>query len=286
MSKGPHTHPASGYEGSSIGREVISRSGTAQYRRRFPVDSPLARVLMLHGISEHSGRYEHVGATFAQAGFDVLTYDHYGHGRSGGERGYVPSFEVFLDDVEDNLTELRDAGDPVVLFAHSMGGLIATAYCVSDRPLPDVLLLSGPALGAEVPRWQELGAPLISRVKPKLFIKSEFDGSLLSSNPAVGRQYVNDPLRVAGATAGLGQALFDAMERTNANLERLSIPTLVQHGGADRIVPTHFTERLGELATVTRKVLPGLEHEIVNEDSWETTMRSYIAFAKGALGLA
>ncbi len=286
MSSGEHIHPASGYEGSSVGREVISRGGIEQYRRDFEVEHPIGRVLMLHGLAEHSGRYEHIGATFAEAGFSVLTYDHYGHGRSGGARGHVPSFETFLDDVEDNLCELRDTGDPVVLFAHSMGGLIATAYCVSGRPQPDVLLLSGPALGAEVPRWQEVSAPVVGKLAPKLFIKSSFDGSLLSTNPAVGVSYVNDPLRVAGATAGLGKALFDAMDETNAKLSNLSIPTLVQHGGADRIVPAEFSEPLAKLATVTRKVLPDLEHEILNEDSWKSSMDTYIAFAKGALGLA
>ena len=278
-------HPAAGYEGSSVGREVIARNGLAQYRREFIVENPSARVLMLHGIAEHSARYEHIGATFAEAGFSVLTYDHYGHGRSGGIRGHIPTFETFLDDVEDNLSELRDTGDPVILFAHSMGGLIATAYCVSDRPQPDVLLLSGPALGAEVPKWQSVGAPILGKIAPKLFVKNSFDGSLLSANPAVGEAYESDPLRVPGATAGLGHELFTAMERTNSRLSRISVPTLVQHGEADRIVPVHFSEPLGDLPTVTRKTLPGLEHEILNEDSWKSTMNTYIAFAKGALSL-
>lgn len=286
MSNGEHVHPMSGYEGRSIGREVISRSGIAQYRRNFEVDEPTAHVLMLHGIAEHSGRYEHVGATFAEAGFAVQTYDHYGHGRSGGVRGHVPSFDTFLDDVEDNLAELRDLGLPVILFAHSMGGLIATAYAVSNRPQPDVLLLSGPALGADVPKWQSVGAPIISRVAPKLFIKNEFDGSLLCANPAVWEQYEKDPLRVEGATSGLGNSLFEAMESTNKNLSNISVPTLVQHGEIDRIVPVHFSAPMGAIPAVTRKTLPGLEHEILNESSWKETMATYIAFAKGAIELA
>lgn len=286
MSSGDDVHPMSGYEGSSVGREVISRSGIAQYRRNFEVDNPTAHVLMLHGIAEHSGRYEHIGATFAEAGFAVQTYDHYGHGRSGGVRGHIPSFDTFLDDVEDNLAELAESGLPVILFAHSMGGLIATAYAVSDRPQPDVLLLSGPALGAEVPKWQSVGAPIIGRVAPKLFIKNEFDGSLLCANPAVWKQYEQDPLRVAGATAGLGLALFQAMEETNSKLSKISVPTLVLHGEKDRIVAVHFSEPMSAVPSVTRKTLPGLEHEILNESSWKETMATYIAFATGAIALA
>ena len=138
-------------------------------------------MLILHGISEHSGRYEHVGSTFAAAGFFARSYDHHGHGRSGGTRGHVDSFEVFLEDVEDNLIELRREGRPVALFGHSMGGLIALGYCLSGRPLPAVKLLSGPAIDAVTPRWQRVAAPLVGKVAPKLFIKSEFDGSLLST---------------------------------------------------------------------------------------------------------
>lgn len=277
--------PASLFAGASKGREVISRSGTEQFRRTFVAENPKARVLLLHGISEHSGRYEHIGVTLRDAGFSVLAYDHYGHGRSGGVRGHVPSFETFLDDVEDNLGELRDSGDPVVLFAHSMGGLIATAYCVSGRPLPDLLLLSGPALGAAIPQWKETGAPLIAKLAPKVFVKNKFDGGLLSSNPAVGTAYEQDPLRLPGATAGLGSELLAAMETTNARLSRLSIPTLVIHGEDDPIVPAHFSEPIGDQPMATRQVLPGLRHEILNEDSWESTMSTYINFANGALGL-
>ena len=278
--------PSSAHFGSSVGREVVSRSGTAQYRREFTAAKPKARVLLLHGVCEHSGRYEHVGSTLADAGYSVLAFDHYGHGRSGGVRGHVPSFDTFLDDVEDNLGELRDSGDPVVLMAHSLGGLIATSYCVSGRPLPDLLLLSGPALGASVPRWKELAAPILGRVAPKFFVKNEFDGSLLSTNPAVGVAYREDPLRVPGTTTGLGLEVLTAMETVNANLSKLSIPTLVIHGEKDRIVPVRFSEPFGALAVATRQVLTGLQHEILNEDSWRSTMSTYINFANGALGLS
>ncbi len=278
--------PSSQFAGSSETEEVTSRSGVAQFRRTWTAADTRANVLLLHGIAEHSGRYEHVGSTLASAGYSTRAFDHHGHGRSGGKRAHVPSFDTFLDDVEDNLSDLRALGKPVVLMAHSMGGLIAFNYCVTGRPLPDVLLLSGPALGAEVPTWQRVMAPVLGRLKPTLFIKNEFDGSLLSTDPDVGKSYIDDPLRIQGATAGLGHALFEAMKTANENLPNLSIPTMVFHGGGDRIVPPHFTEPIGELAVASRQVLPGLEHEVLNEPSWESTMNSFISFANGALGFS
>jgi alpha-beta hydrolase superfamily lysophospholipase len=126
-------------------------------------------------------------------------------------------------------------------------------------------------------------APIFGRLAPKLFIKSEFDGDLLSTDPDVGEKYINDPLRIKGATAGLGHGLFTAMKEANDRLDRLSVPTMVVHGVGDRIVPAHFTEPLGALPNATREALPGLEHEVLNEPSWETTLASMIDFANAAI---
>jgi len=275
--------PSTRFAGRSVGQEVASRRGVVQYRRTWAAENPRANVLLLHGIAEHSGRYEHVGATLAEAGYSVRSYDHHGHGRSGGKRGHVDSFEVFLDDVEDNLAELRSKELPVVLMAHSMGGLIAFNYAVSDRPQPDVVLLSGPALGADVPTWQRVAAPILGRLAPKLFITSQFDGALLSTDPDVGHVYANDPLRVKGATAGLGLALFKAMEVANQRLARLSVPTMVVHGAQDPIVPPHFTVPIGQLRSATRTELPGLMHEVLNEPNWPDTLQTLIDFADRTL---
>ena len=277
--------PSSQFTGASTARSSTNTHGVAQYRRTWSADTPKANVLLLHGIAEHSGRYEHVGATLAEAGYSVLAYDHHGHGQSGGKRGHVDSYDVFFDDIESALSELREHGLPVVLMAHSLGGLMSVAYCVSGRPLPDVLLLSGPAIGAEVPTWQRVAAPILGRIMPKLFIKSEFDGSLLSTDPDVGQVYVDDPLRVKGSTAGLGMHTFDAMKMANERLSTLSVPTMVVHGGDDPIVPPHYTVPIGALNVATRVELPGLKHEVLNEPNWRETLASLISFADEALEL-
>lgn len=275
--------PSSQFAGASTGSEATSRRGVSQYRRSWNADNPRAQVLLLHGIAEHSGRYEHIGATLAAEGFSVRAYDHHGHGRSGGKRGHVDSFDVFLEDVEDNLAEMRADGLPLVLMGHSMGGLIAVTYAVSGRPLPDVMLLSGPALGAVVPRWQRIAAPILGRLTPTFFIGSEFDGALLSTDPDVGTAYDNDPLRVPGATAALGYSLFSTMKEANQRLGRLSIPTMVVHGSVDPIVPPEFSVLIGDHPLGTRVELPGLKHEVLNEPNWLDTLHSLIAFTDDTL---
>src|SRR6185295_14484050 len=141
----------------SIVRHVAAADGTDLLVRHWPADEaeaggawagpPWAHVLLVHGLGEHSGRYEHVGDQLTGDGLDVTAYDHRGMGGSGGRRGDVDRWSRFHDDLAERLTDVRtDAAGrrPVVLYAHSLGGLIAAGYLLSDRPKPDLAVLSSP----------------------------------------------------------------------------------------------------------------------------------------------
>ncbi len=245
-----------------------TRDGLTQRRRHWAAADPKAAILLVHGIGEHSARYEHTGDALSDAGFDVLAYDQRGFGESGGLRAYVAEFSEFTEDVADLIAERRELGVPVVLMGHSLGGLIVATYLLGKDPQPDLAVLSAPALAAEIPRWQRIATPVLSRVMPRLHVKSEFEGSILSHDTAVQEAYDNDPLRVAGVTASLGGQIMRTMASTSERTEHISIPTYVFHGGEDALVPPAASEPLGRLANVTRKVWPGLRHECLNEPEW------------------
>ncbi|RMH87246.1 MAG: alpha/beta hydrolase [Actinomyces sp.] len=244
----------------------VTRDGLLQLRRRWrPATPARAAVLVLHGIAEHSGRYEHVGGRLAAHGFDVVAIDQRGYGRSGGRRGHVDSWDQFLDDVEDQMAQVRSLDLPVVLLGHSMGGLIATSYVTDERPAPDLLVLSGPALGADVPWHLRVAAPLLGTLWPTLVIRDEGDPSVLATDPAVGERFYADPLRVPYPTARLGRELLRAIAKARSRIDRVTMPTLVVHGGDDTLVPTEASAILEDLPNVTRRVYPGLRHEVFNE---------------------
>ena len=256
---------------------VGTRDGVSQLQRRWqPKGDATAAVVLVHGVAEHSGRYHHVGQFLAARGLDVLGFDLRGHGQTGGRRGHVDSFEQFYDDVEDLIIERRQTQLPTVLIGHSLGGLISSGYVVSDRPTPDLLVLSAPALGAKVPRWQRIAAPLLSNIAPTLFIKSDLGDHLLSRDPQVQQDYSNDELRVGGVTTRLGSELFSAMELTTAGLERITMPTYVLHGQEDKLVPPSFSEPLSALPNVTRREWPGLRHECLNEPEQAEVMTEMV----------
>ena len=247
---------------------VATRDGLQLQERRWPaVGEARGSVLLIHGLGEHSGRYERAGTILAATGLDVVGLDLRGFGGSGGRRGHVDSMETWLDDIQDRLEARRTetAGRPVVLMGHSMGGLVCLSYAESDRRQPDLLILSSPALAADLPAWKQSLAKVLGRVVPTISVKNGLDGEVLSRDPAVGVDYVADPLNVHSSTTGLARVLLDAQERAIRDVGRVRVPTLVTHGGDDRLVPTASSEILATVPGVERRVYPGLRHETLNE---------------------
>jgi alpha-beta hydrolase superfamily lysophospholipase len=244
-----------------------------------------AHLLLVHGIAEHAGRYGHVGTQLARAGITTHAYDQRGFGRSGGHRAYVDRWSQYHDDVEDRLVEVRSAaaGLPVVLYGHSMGGLIALGYALADPPraLPDLLVLSAPAIDAVVPTWKRRLADILAATVPRFAIANTFPKGALSSDPAVEAAYLADPVAVHRTTARLGVALFREQDRVKSALARggaLPVTTYVLHGADDPIVPEWASRSLEGRANVTRRVYEGLHHETHNEPSGVSVIDDTIAW--------
>ncbi|HEY7827606.1 MAG TPA: lysophospholipase [Candidatus Limnocylindrales bacterium] len=250
----------------STSSRISARDGESLAIRRWqPAGEARASILIVHGLGEHGGRYERTAGILAERGFDCWAADLRGFGASGGRRAYVERIDVWLDDLADELGLLIVMGRPVVLLAHSMGGLVACRYAETDRPQPDLLVLSAPALAGNIPAWQRALAPVMGRLLPNLAVKNAFDGSILSRDPAVGRDYLADPLNVHSTTARLGAAVLALEGPTLAELNRIRVPTLVIHGGADHLVPTRSSEAFNGRPGIERRVFDGLAHESFNE---------------------
>ena len=270
----------------SGGRVVLGRGGLELRTYLWPaVGVPRAHLLLVHGIAEHAGRYEHVGSQLARAGITTHAYDQRGFGASGGHRAYVDRWSQYHDDVEDRLAEVRTAagGLPVVLYGHSMGGLIALGYVLADppRPLPDLLVLSAPAIDAAVPGWKRRLAAVLGGTVPRFAIANTFPKGGLSSDPGVEAAYLADPLAVHRTTTRLGVSLFREQDRVKSKLADgapLPVTTYVLHGADDPIVPEWASRSLEGRANVTRRVYDGLHHETHNEPSGATVIADTIAW--------
>ena len=256
--------------------------------RRWPAAGERwAHALLVHGLAEHSGRYEHVGGWLADAGIEATGYDLRGFGASGGRRAWIDRWNRHHDDLEERLAEVRAAagGRPVAVYGHSLGALIAAGYAVADepRPMPDALILSAPAIGDSVPLWRRASAPVFARLAPKAEVRNPIGAENLSRDPTVAERYLADPLNYHRTTTRFGAGMFAEQARVNAALDRLAIPTLVYHGEDDRLVPTDVSRPFGDLPTVTRRTYRGLRHESHNEPEGEQVIADAVAWLRSVL---
>jgi acylglycerol lipase len=270
------------------GTAVPHTEGTlpsGQYWQAWTVEAPAGLVVLVHGLHEHGGRYRHVGQRLARSGYATFVVDHPGHGRSSGARGNIGSMAGTVDGVDQlaRLAAERHPGTPLFVYGHSMGGLIALTY-LTGAPDPRIrgAVISAPALDTGAATGaQRLVAPLLSRVLPNLGVLA-LDADAVSRDPEVVRAYRTDPLNHTGKVrARTGAEMMLATVAIPARLPRLTLPVLVLHGGADRLVPTAASEvvaaRAGS-ADVTRRVYDGLYHEPHNEPEQEQVLDDVVAW--------
>jgi len=236
-------------------------------------------VVIVHGYTEHGGRYAPLARILAARGSLVVAPDHVGHGLSGGDRGVMADFEAVVDDIHAVIEAYSGSLD-VVLIGHSMGGLLATRYAQRYPKRLAGLVLSAPAVGV---------APFLETVLAMPEIPEQgFDGSLLSRDPTVGEENAADPLVWHGPwrRATLEGALV-ANRAVDAGPGFGDLPLLYLHGTDDRIIAL-----AGALPVVERlagprsefHVLPEQRHEIFNEIGKEETFAIVAGFVERVAG--
>jgi len=120
-------------------------------RRWAPDGTVRGTVQLVHGLSEHAGRYERLARALTVQGLAVAALDQRGHGRTAestgpGGFGEGASSDAVLDDVRDLGQRLAadHPGVPAFLLGHSLGSAVALASAERDGAGLAGLVLSGP----------------------------------------------------------------------------------------------------------------------------------------------
>jgi len=250
---------------------------------------PRAALVVVHGLAEHSGRYERFGTDLAAYGYSTYVMDLRGHGLSDGRRGHVRRFDHFLQDLDRFRREIEGLvpiGTPMFLVGHSLGGLIALRYLeeYSATGLSGAVL-SAPWLSTAlpIPHWKVGLAQVLSSIAPALPFSAQIPPEYLSHDPEVVAAYRADALVHGRITPRLFAEISRAMGLVLQRVERISTPLLFMLPGADRLTATDRTRSLArsiQHVDVTVKLFPDGYHELFNELDRSlvlTELRSWLA---------
>jgi len=228
-------------------------------------------VVIVHGLGEHAGRYDHVAERLNSWGFAVRSYDQHGHGESDGKPGALPSDTFLLDNLAELLDTSRRRMDPrlpLVLMGHSLGGLVAARLVSLNLRQVDGLVLSSPALDAGMNAFQKLLVSVLPRLAPDLRVGNGLDAQYLSHDAGVVQAYRDDPMVHDRISARLARFIADAGPAVLASAPQWRVPTLLLYAGADHLVNPEGSRAFAAAAppgVVSAHCFEGLYHEIFNE---------------------
>jgi alpha-beta hydrolase superfamily lysophospholipase len=246
------------------------------HTRSWTIADPRYDILLVHGLGEHSGRWNHVAEYLNSRGANVYSYDVRGHGESGGDRVDLSHFvQLHRDISEMALRTAASTGRPWVLYGHSLGGLQCAGYLIDHtEPMPNVAVLSAPAMVTTrgIDRVLKVASSVLGRITPTTRVENKITAEQLSKDPAVGEAYFADPLVETKATVRFGKACFAEQDRLVGHAGEIDIPTLVIHGADDPLVEPQASASLATSPSVERKVYPGIRHELHNEPEAEQVL--------------
>ncbi len=200
------------------------------------------------------------------AGFDLR-----GHGKSGGPRGHIPSFEAYMDDIEGFQKQVEDrfTNIPHFLYGHSLGGILALNYVLRRKPDLKGVISTGAGLrtSLEEQTAKVTMARVLGTLIPNVAIPSGLEPATISRSAAVVDAYVNDPLVHDKMTLGFGKIMLSVLSWTFEHAHEVSLPLLVMHGKDDKLGYPRGSEEFASLVKgdCTLKLWDGLYHEIHNE---------------------
>lgn len=239
-----------------------------------PESRPKALIALIHGLGEHTGRYEHVAKAFTDAGYVLASFDMRGHGKSTGVRGHFPSLDVVMQDIRDFFIFLsqRFPDLPQFIYGHSLGGLLTLTYVLRNKPrLKGVIATSA---GLRSPLTEQkvklLMVRLLGSLLPTTLLPSGLETAAISQDPAVIDRYNQDTLNHDRVSLAFGKAALSASDTAWSHAEEFPLPLLIMHGTADRITYSHGSADFAKAASknnpdVTLKLWDGMYHELHNE---------------------
>lgn len=249
----------------------------AQVQVWSPPSEPRALVQFQHGFGEYGERYVHryhgLIPHLVGLGFEVWSMDLLGHGRSPGRRGVTDVCEAVREHGGVR-TQMLERGLPVLLFGHSLGGLVSAGSMLRAPEGVRGIMMTGPALVPRAPGAVRVGADLVSRMVPHVPVPVRREPA---SDPARRRVALRaaerEPLLYVGKVPmRTGVTTLETASRVWRRVDRWHTPSLVVHGTADTSTDPRMSVRLVERVPAEDKrmhLVEGGRHELLDDAGGE-----------------
>ncbi|MCG3167878.1 MAG: Monoacylglycerol lipase [Bacteroidia bacterium] len=242
-------------------------------------NKPKAVVCLVHGMGEHSGRYAHVANYFVDAGYAVISYDHRGHGKSGGKRGHTPSYDLLLDGVSDLLKQAEKIapGSKKFIYGHSMGGNVVLNYALRRKPEIAGVIASSPwlKLAFDPPKFEVALGRFVNNIFPGFTQSTKLDATTISRDKKEVEKYVNDPLVHDKISARFFVETYSAAAYALEHASEFKLPLLIFHGTEDRLTSPEGSQQFADKVkgNCTFRLWDGYYHETHNEPEKEEVLK-------------
>ncbi len=246
---------------------------------------------IIHGLGEHSNRYDDFAEYFCKKGFGVYSIDLRGHGKSEGKRGHINNFKKLIDDSEEMFINIRkeNLNVPMVMFGHSLGGCIALNYlCENQSKEIDLAIISSPWLRTvlEPPKFILYIQKILVGLFPSLTLNNRLDPYDLSKDTDIVKKYIEEPLVHNKISLKMFSEVNKAIDKIENESEKINIPVLLVHGKKDNIISFKGTEKVSKKINNSKLTLyEGLYHEPHNDLEKNEILADYTSFIKNNIDL-
>ncbi len=248
----------------------FNRYKTNFYGQYWHSENTKAVVVLVHGMGEHSSRYKHVAEKLVSEHFAVVTFDHFGHGKTAGKRGHNPNFKAVLESIAtviEKATKLFPQ-KPIFLYGHSMGGNAAINFVLRKKHSLKGIVATSPflKLAFQPPKWKLFAAKVLQKIIPSITMKNDLDANHISREKEEVEKYKNDPLNHDKISPNFSIAFIESGKWAIENAHLLKIPILILHGTADKITdPKASIEFSKKSKNATHKLYENGYHELHND---------------------
>ena len=138
--------------------EIAGCDSRPLYCVSYEAEKPVGTVLLVHGFTENAYKYAELIWSLLHLGFSVVAYDQRGHGRSWRDPEVLDLSVTHVDDFTEYVRDLQivcstyrpQPGQPFFVFAHSMGGAVASLFMEQYPEVFTAAVLSSPMIAPQI----------------------------------------------------------------------------------------------------------------------------------------